>query len=158
MERLVKDYENDDSVVVGAGTVMTLEQANEAYDAGAQFLVSPHFSPEIAEFAVDKKTYYMPGCATVTEVVTAMNAGCEIIKIFPGGQLGTSFIKNIHGPIPEVNLMPSGGVSLDNIKEWKEAGAISVGVGSALSQKVKESGYESVTEISKQFISALEDE
>lgn len=157
MKYLIHEYENDDTVVVGAGTVMTTKQAQAAYDVGAQFLVSPHFSEAIADFAVKNKINYIPGCATVTEIVRAMDAGCEIIKVFPGGQLGPSFIKNVHGPIPEVNLMPSGGVSIDNIKEWKNCGAVAVGVGSALSRKVDEKGYESVSEISRKFINALEE-
>lgn len=158
MKNLIKEYTEDETVVVGAGTVMNVDHAQAAYDVGAKFLVSPHFSSEVAKFAVDHEIDYMPGCATVTEIVRAMGAGCEIIKVFPGGQLGPSFIKNVHGPIPEVNLMPSGGVSLDNIKEWKDSGAVSVGVGSALSSEVEEKGYKSVTEISKQFIAALEGE
>lgn len=156
MKDLIEEYADDATVVVGAGTVMNVDQAQAAYDVGAKFLVSPHFSAEVAEFAINHEIDYMPGCATVTEIVRAMDSNCEIIKVFPGGQLGPSFIKNVHGPIPEVNLMPSGGVSLDNIKEWKDAGAASVGIGSALSSKVEEKGYESVTDISKQFIVALE--
>jgi 2-dehydro-3-deoxyphosphogluconate aldolase/(4S)-4-hydroxy-2-oxoglutarate aldolase len=155
---LVEDYKDDDSVVVGAGTVMTLDLAKEAHEAGAEFLVSPHFSPEIAEYAREVDTYYMPGCGTVTEVVNAMDAGCDIVKVFPGGILGSGFIKDVHGPIPEAQLMPSGGVSLDNIAEWKENGAVSVGVGSALSRDVAEKGYESVTENAKEFVSKLEEE
>lgn len=156
MKDLIEEYAEDATVVVGAGTVMNVDQAQAAYNVGAKFLVSPHFSPEVAEFAINHEIDYMPGCATVTEIVRAMDFKCEIIKVFPGGQLGPSFIKNVHGPIPEVNLMPSGGVSLDNIKEWKDAGAASVGVGSALSSEVEEKGYESVTEIAKQFVAALE--
>ena len=156
MKDLVEEYKNDDSVVVGAGTVMTLELAKEAHEAGAEFLVSPHFSPEIAEYANEVDTFYMPGCGTVTEVVNAMNAGCEIIKVFPGGILGSGFIKDVHGPIPEAKLMPSGGVSLDNIAEWKANGAVSVGVGSALSKDVAEKGYGSVTENAKEFVSRLQ--
>ena len=155
---LIAEYKEDETVVVGAGTVMTLDLAKEAHEAGAEFLVSPHFSKEIAEYAREVGTYYMPGCGTVTEVVTAMNAGCEIIKIFPGGVLGSGFIKDVHGPIPEAQLMPSGGVSLDNIAEWRANGAVAVGVGSALSKDVLEKGYESVTENAKEFISKLDKE
>lgn len=152
---LVEEYKNDETVVVGAGTVMTLELAKEAHEAGAKFLVSPHYSAEIAEFAKEVDTFYMPGTGTVTEVVTAMSAGCEIIKVFPGGILGSGFIKDVHGPIPEAQLMPSGGVSLDNIAEWKANGAVAVGVGSALSRDVAEKGYESVTENAKEFVSKI---
>lgn len=148
---LAEEYEDNEEVVVGAGTVMNLDIAQEAYEAGAKFLVSPHFDPEIADFANEKDVYYMPGCATATEIVTAMNAKCEIIKVFPGGVLGPNFISDIHGPIPQVNLMPSGGVSIDNIETWMEKGAVAVGVGSALSKEVADKGYESVINIAREF-------
>lgn len=156
IKRLLEEFKDDETVVVGAGTVMTLDLAKEAVEAGAQFLVSPHFSQEIADYANEVNIHYMPGCATATEIVAAMNAGCEIIKLFPGGQLGAGFIKDIHGPIPEVKLMPSGGVSLDNIDTWIENGAVSVGVGSALSRDVAEKGYESVTETAEKFVAAAQ--
>jgi len=158
IKNLVGEYKDDNSVVIGAGTVMTLDLAKEAHEAGAKFLVSPHFSPEIAEYAQEVDTYYMPGTGSVTEIVDAMNAGCEIIKVFPGGILGPDFIKSVHGPIPEAQLMPSGGVSLDNITDWKANGAVAVGVGSALSREVEEKGYESVTEIAQQFVLKLHEE
>lgn len=157
IKKIIDEYKNDETVVIGAGTVMTVEMAKEAHEAGADFLVSPHFSAEIAKFAREHKIYYMPGCGTVTEIVTAMNEGCEIVKLFPGGLLGPGFIKDIHGPIPEAQLMPSGGVSLKNISEWRNNGAIAVGVGSALSHNVEKQGYKSVTEMAQKFKSALKE-
>lgn len=117
--------------------------------------MSPHFDADIAQFATDHQVDYMPGYATTTEIVTAMKAGCNIIKLFPGGQLGVDFIKDIYGPMPDAQLMPSGGVSLDNIKEWKEKGAVAVGIGSALSKEVDSQGFESVTGIAKKFVAAI---
>lgn len=155
--RLVRDYAGEPSVVIGAGTVMTPELATQAIEAGAAFLVSPHFSLAIQELARHHGVPYFPGCATVTEIVTAMEAGCPIIKLFPGGSLGPSFIKDVHGPIPTVELMPSGGVSMDNVSAWKKAGACAVGVGSALSAKVATEGYASVTTFAQNFMKALED-
>ncbi|MEY8461914.1 bifunctional 4-hydroxy-2-oxoglutarate aldolase/2-dehydro-3-deoxy-phosphogluconate aldolase [Streptococcus merionis] len=154
--KLIEEFSSDDSVVIGAGTVMTTDLAREAIVAGAQFLVSPHFSADIQAIAKAEGNLYFPGCATVTEVVRAMEAGCPIIKLFPGGSLGPGFIKDIHGPIPEVDVMPSGGVSIDNVASWKAAGACAVGVGSALSAKVATEGYESVTEFARAFMEALE--
>ncbi|CAN2924342.1 bifunctional 4-hydroxy-2-oxoglutarate aldolase/2-dehydro-3-deoxy-phosphogluconate aldolase [Streptococcus dysgalactiae] len=156
ISKLSDDFKDDTSVVIGAGTVMTTELAKEAIAAGAKFLVSPHFSKEIADIANQEDNLYFPGCATATEIVTAMNASCPIIKVFPGGVVGPGFIKDIHGPIPEVDLMPSGGVSVDNVKEWKNAGAVAVGVGSALASKVATEGYDSVTRIAQSFVSALD--
>lgn len=155
IQKLSDDFKNDPSVVIGAGTVMTTDLAQEAIDAGAKFLVSPHFDEAIATLALDHENLYFPGCATATEVVRAMKSGCQIIKLFPGGIVGPGFIKDIHGPIPEVNLMPSGGVSVDNVADWKKAGAVAVGVGSALASKVSTDGYKSVTAIAKSFVEAV---
>ena len=107
-------YAKKSEVVIGAGTIMTVELAKEAIAAGAEFLVSPHYDAHIQKVAHEAHIDYFPGCATTTEIVQAMNGGAKIIKLFPGGVLGPSFIKDIHGPIPNVNLMPSGGVCLAN--------------------------------------------
>lgn len=159
-ERVIHDlrceFSDDLSVIVGAGTVMTTDLAQKAIGAGAKFLVSPHFSEAIQALAGQQEVLYFPGCATATEIVSAQTAGCPIIKLFPGGILGPNFIKDIHGPIPEVNLMPSGGVSVANVLAWKKAGACAVGIGSALASKVAEGGYESVTEIARSFVEAVE--
>ena len=112
---MIEEFKDDKKVIVGAGTVMNLDHAALAKAAGAKFLVSPHFSPEIAKFAVENDIEYSPGCGTVTEVVNATAAGAKIVKLFPGGTIGKGFIQAIHGPIPEVNLMPSGGVSASNV-------------------------------------------
>ncbi|MBK0347158.1 bifunctional 4-hydroxy-2-oxoglutarate aldolase/2-dehydro-3-deoxy-phosphogluconate aldolase [Aerococcaceae bacterium zg-ZJ1578] len=156
--QLSEEFADDSSVVIGAGTVMNTELAEQAIAAGAKFLVSPHFSQDIQIVAKVHENLYFPGCATATEIVTASEAGCPIIKLFPGGVLGPGFIKDIHGPIPEVNLMPSGGVSLDNVAAWKKAGACAVGIGSALASKVATDGYNSVTEIAEAFVKAAGDE
>ncbi|HFI0039720.1 TPA: bifunctional 4-hydroxy-2-oxoglutarate aldolase/2-dehydro-3-deoxy-phosphogluconate aldolase [Streptococcus suis] len=156
IKELQVEFSDDSSVVIGAGTVMNLELAQAAIDAGASFLVSPHFDKEIQDLAQEAEVFYFPGCATATEIVTASQAGCPIIKLFPGGVLGPGFIKDIHGPIPDVDLMPSGGVSVENVADWKKAGACAVGVGSALASRVQAEGYESVTTIARSFVAALE--
>ncbi|HEM6509093.1 bifunctional 4-hydroxy-2-oxoglutarate aldolase/2-dehydro-3-deoxy-phosphogluconate aldolase [Streptococcus suis] len=156
IKELQEEFSDDSSVVIGAGTVMNLELAQAAIDAGASFLVSPHFDKEIQDLAQEAEVFYFPGCATATEIVTASQAGCPIIKLFPGGVLGPGFIKDIHGPVPQVDLMPSGGVSVENIADWKKAGACAVGVGSALASRVQAEGYESVTTIARSFVAALE--
>ncbi|HFU4000485.1 TPA: bifunctional 4-hydroxy-2-oxoglutarate aldolase/2-dehydro-3-deoxy-phosphogluconate aldolase [Streptococcus suis] len=156
IKELQEEFSDDSSVVIGAGTVMNLELAQAAIDAGTSFLVSPHFDKEIQDLAQEAEVLYFPGCATATEIVTASQAGCPIIKLFPGGVLGPGFIKDIHGPIPDVDLMPSGGVSVENVADWKKAGACAVGVGSALASRVQAEGYESVTTIARGFVAALE--
>ncbi|MDG3333954.1 bifunctional 4-hydroxy-2-oxoglutarate aldolase/2-dehydro-3-deoxy-phosphogluconate aldolase [Streptococcus suis] len=156
IKELQEEFSDDSSVVIGAGIVMNLKLAQAAIDAGASFLVSPHFDKEIQDLAQEAEVFYFPGCATATEIVTASQAGCPIIKLFPGGVLGPGFIKDIHGPVPDVNLMPSGGVSVENVADWKKAGACAVGVGSALASRVQAEGYESVTTIARSFVAALE--
>ncbi|VOF81788.1 2-keto-3-deoxy-6-phosphogluconate aldolase [Streptococcus pneumoniae] len=156
IKELQEEFSDDSSVVIGAGTVMNLNLAQEAIGAGASFLVSPHFDKKIQELAQETGVLYFPGCATATEIVTASQAGCSIIKLFPGGVLGPGFIKDIHGPVPEVDLMPSGGVSVDNVADWKKAGACAVGIGSALASRVRAEGYDSVTLIARSFVAALE--
>ncbi|HFU3939548.1 bifunctional 4-hydroxy-2-oxoglutarate aldolase/2-dehydro-3-deoxy-phosphogluconate aldolase [Streptococcus suis] len=156
IKELQEEFSDDSSVVIGAGTVMNLKLAQAAIDAGASFLVSPHFDKEIQDLAQEAEVFYFPGCATATEIVTASQAGCPIIKLFPGGVLGPGFIKDIHGPVPQVDLMPSGGVSVENVADWKKAGACAVGVGSALASRVQAEGYESVTMIARSFVAALE--
>ncbi|HEL1711951.1 TPA: bifunctional 4-hydroxy-2-oxoglutarate aldolase/2-dehydro-3-deoxy-phosphogluconate aldolase [Streptococcus suis] len=156
IKELQEEFSDDSSVVIGAGTVMNLKLAQAAIDAGASFLVSPHFDKEIQDLAQEAEVFYFPGCATATEIVTASQAGCPIIKLFPGGVLGPGFIKDIHGPVPQVDLMPSGGVSVENVADWKKAGACAVGVGSALASRVQAEGYESVTTIARSFVASLE--
>ncbi|MFI3065727.1 bifunctional 4-hydroxy-2-oxoglutarate aldolase/2-dehydro-3-deoxy-phosphogluconate aldolase [Streptococcus suis] len=156
IKELQEEFSDDSSVVIGAGTVMNLKLAQAAIDAGASFLVSPHFDKEIQDLAQEAEVFYFPGCATATEIVTASQAGCPIIKLFPGGVLGPGFIKDIHGPVPQVDLMPSGGVSVENVADWKKAGACAVGVGSDLASRVQAEGYESVTTIARSFVAALE--
>lgn len=120
--------------------------AGQTDKAGAKFLVSPHCSEEIAAYA--------PGCATVTEVVKATKMGAMIIKLFPSEAIGKNFIKAVHDPLPNVNLMPSGGVLIDNVREWEKAGACAIGIGGALTEKVSEEGYQSISRLARVFVEA----
>lgn len=147
---LYNKYKNTD-MVVGAGTVMDEVTARIAIISGAKFIVSPNLVPEIAKTCNTYGIPYLPGCATVTEISEAMKLGVDVAKVFPGGILGASFIKNVHGPIPHAEMMPSGGVSIENMNEWMENGAWAVGVGSALTKGL-ENNYEVVTENTKKFV------
>lgn len=149
---LSKEYAASD-MVVGAGTVMDAITARIAIIAGAEFIVSPNFVPEISKVCNTYSIPYLPGCGTVTEIGHAIETGVEVVKVFPGGILGPSFIKDVHGPIPHVEMMPSGGVSLDNMHEWVNNGAWAVGIGSALTKELADKGYDSVTEKAEQFVS-----
>ena len=147
----------DSSVMIGAGTVLDVATANEAILAGAQFIVSPHFDARISSVCNRYAIPYLPGCGSVTEIVTAMENGADVVKLFPGGLLGASFIQDVHGPLPFAEMMPSGGVSIDNLDQWIAAGAWAVGVGSALTKDVATAGYESVEVIAKSFIDKVTD-
>ncbi len=151
IEKLVEEFKDTD-MVIGAGTVMDDVTARIAIMSGARFIVSPNFVPEISTICNRYAIPYLPGCGSVTEISNAMATGVEVVKVFPGGVLGPSFVKDIHGPIPQVALMPSGGVSLENMETWMKNGAWAVGIGSALTKDVAVNGYESVTEQAKKFI------
>lgn len=151
IKRLAKEFKEQD-MVVGAGTVMDAVTARLAIIAGAEFIVSPNFVLEISKVCNTYAVPYLPGCGSVTEIGEAMKSGVEVVKVFPGGILGSEFIKNIHGPIPYAEMMPSGGVSLENMHEWLENGAWAVGIGSALTKELDNKGYASVTELSKKFV------
>ena len=158
---VIRGKSSDDAIEISKhsvlGGIKNIEVTYTTPDASKAISELKAFYANETEVAHEAHIDYFPGCATTTEIVQAMNGGAKIIKLFPGGVLGPSFIKDIHGPIPHVNLMPSGGVSLANIKEWKEKGAVAVGVGSALGAKVATEGYESVTRIAKEFVTELED-
>lgn len=152
IKELAKTYKNTD-MVVGAGTVMDAITARIAIIAGAEFIVSPNLVPEISTVCNTYGIPYLPGCGSVTEVADAMATGVEVVKVFPGGIFGPAFIKNVHGPIPHVEMMPSGGVSLDNMDKWMDNGAWAVGIGSALTKNLEEEGFASVKEEAEKFVS-----
>jgi len=126
-------------LILGAGTVADSETAKLCIDAGAEFIVSHCFSEEVAKLCNRYGVAYMPGVGTVTEIVRAMEWGSEVVKAFPGEVLGPKFIKAVHGPLPNAQIMPIGGVSPSNLEDWFKAGAFAVGLGSAL---VKPEGRE----------------
>lgn len=154
MRQLADEFVDTD-MVVGAGTVLDEVAARIAILNGAKFIVSPSFNKKIAKICNIYTIPYLPGCGTITEVSQALEAGCEVVKLFPGGLLGPGFIKDLHGPIPWVEAMPSGGVSLDNMDQWIANGAWSVGVGSALTKNLKDGGYDAVTASAKEFADKL---
>ncbi|MCL2611544.1 MAG: bifunctional 4-hydroxy-2-oxoglutarate aldolase/2-dehydro-3-deoxy-phosphogluconate aldolase [Defluviitaleaceae bacterium] len=141
--------------IIGAGTVLTKEQAIEVIENGAQFVVSPCFVPEVVEVCNEKGVVCLPGIGTATEAYNAYSLGCEVVKAFPGDVLGTSFIKSIKGPMPFIDCMPSGGVSLNNIKEWFENGAYAVSIGGALYEGVTMENLELISERVKEYLEAV---
>ncbi len=149
------DMYTEDQIILGAGTVMDSETARIAILAGAQYIVSPYFDEKTAKLCNRYRVPYMPGCMTIKEVVTAMEAGADIIKIFPGEAFGPKIIKAINGPVPQARMMPTGGVSVDNVGEWIKAGAVAVGAGGALTAGAKTGDYAAITETAKKFVANI---
>ena len=142
-------------MLIGAGTVLDSETARIAILAGANYIISPGFDPETAKLCNRYQIPYMPGCMTITEMLRAMEAGCDIVKLFPGSAFGPDFVKAIKGPLPQVNIMPTGGVNIDNADQWIKAGCVAVGAGSDLTGPAKTDDYEGVTQLAKQFVAKV---
>ncbi len=132
--RVIEDISRKygDSIILGAGTVLDSETARIALLSGAEFIVSPHFNPEVTRLCNRYRKASMAGILTITEAVEAMEAGVDILKLFPGDLFGPAFIKDIRGPLPYAQIMPTGGVSAENAGDWIRAGAVAVGAGSSL--------------------------
>lgn len=137
--------------LLGAGSVLDPETARHAILSGAQFIVSPSLNPETATVCNRYGIPYLPGCMTIKEMIQALETGCDVIKLFPSSQFPPSFIRSINGPLPNVKVMPTGGVNLDNITEWLEAGAVAVGISSDLNRAYQNGGYDSVVELCSEY-------
>ena len=118
--------------LLGAGTVIDPETARAVIDAGAQFVISPVFRRAVLAVCHERGVPFAPGCFTPTEILDAHEAGADIVKVFPATALGPQYIKDVRAPMPQVKLMPTGGVSPDNAGEWIRAGAVAVAAGSSL--------------------------
>jgi 2-dehydro-3-deoxyphosphogluconate aldolase / (4S)-4-hydroxy-2-oxoglutarate aldolase len=121
-----------DRILLGAGTVLTEEDAKECIDIGAKFLLAPVYSHEILQLCREENVLYIPGCYTPTEIYNAYSNGAELIKVFPAGGLKESYIKDVLAPLDMLNLLPTGGVNHQNINRFLKAGAKAVGLGSSL--------------------------
>lgn len=135
---VIKALKDEKNMIVGAGTVLDATTARIAILAGAEFIVSPAFDEETAKLCNLYQVPYMPGCMTITEMTKAMEYGSEIIKLFPGSAFGPSFVKAVKAPLPQVNIMPTGGVSLENMEEWFANGVVAVGAGGKLASGTDE--------------------
>jgi 2-dehydro-3-deoxyphosphogluconate aldolase/(4S)-4-hydroxy-2-oxoglutarate aldolase len=138
-------------ILLGAGTVLDPETARIAILAGAQFVVSPALNPETARLCNRYQVPYMPGAGTIGEVIEAMECGADIVKVFPGEILGPAFVKAVKGPLPQAQLMPTGGVSLENVADWIHAGSVAVGVGGNLTAGAKTGDFALITQLALQF-------
>jgi len=158
-ERVIRALaaEFKDEMLIGAGTVLDSATARVAILAGANYIISPGFDPDVAKLCNKYQIPYMPGCMTITEMIKAMEAGCDIIKLFPGSAFGPDFVKAVKGPLPQVNIMPTGGVNVDNADQWIKAGCVAVGAGSDLTGPAKSGDYAGVTELAMQFVAKVKE-
>lgn len=145
------------SIVLGMGTLTEPEQVERAQAAGAQFLVSPHCDPMLGERMVASALPAMIGALTPTEVVQAHRLGADVVKLFPGSLGGPAYLQSLRGPFPHIRMMPTGGVSLSNVAQWFQAGAVAVGVGSELCPAAwaEEGRFDAITARAKEFVAAV---
>jgi len=143
--------------LLGAGTVTDVATARAVIDAGARFVVGPVFRPEVIAACHERDVAAMPGCFSPTEILAAHECGADIVKVFPATMLGPQFLKDVRAPLPQVKLMPTGGVTLDNAGDWLRAGAVAVGLGSALLDvKAIESGrFEVITANARRVVASV---
>ena len=146
-----------DGFLLGAGTVTDAATAHAVIDAGAAFVVSPVFKPEVVAAGHARDVAVMPGCFSPTEILAAHESGADIVKLFPASALGPGFIKDLRGPLPQVKLMPTGGVTLDNAADWIRAGAAAVGVGSALvdARAIDGGRWDEITASARELVAAI---
>jgi 2-dehydro-3-deoxyphosphogluconate aldolase/(4S)-4-hydroxy-2-oxoglutarate aldolase len=156
--QLVKEMGKD--ILVGAGTVLDAETAQRCIDAGAEFLVSPGFDAATVKLANAQGKLIMAGSLTPTEVITAWKAGADIVKIFPCGNVGgPKYIKALKGPLPQVPMVPTGGVNLQTAVDFIKAGAEALGIGGELvsSAAMKAGNYAEITEKAKQYVALVKE-
>ncbi len=151
VDKLNKKYGN--SIILGMGTLTEMEQPKLAKEAGAKFLVSPHTELELAKAMGSTGLPTMMGALTPSEFVRSYQLGSDVVKLFPGSLGGVNYLKSLRGPFPNIPVMPTGGVSLENLSEWFAAGVFAVGVGSALFPKnwVNENRFSEISARAEEF-------
>lgn len=156
---VIKEFKSamKDEVLVGAGTVLDPETARAVILAGAEFIVTPTLNLRVIEMCRRYGKIIIAGAFTPTEILTAWEAGADIVKVFPVTMGGPQYLRDIRGPLPQINLVPTGGVSLENTPDFIRAGAVAVAVGTSLVDKtaLSEGKYDLITEKAKRFIEAV---
>jgi len=158
IKELTQKYK--DEIIMGAGTILDPETARAALLAGAQFIVSPALNLDVIQLAHRYSAVVVPGAMTPTEILTAWNAGADMVKVFPAAQLGgPEYLKAIRGPLPQVLLVPTGGVNLQNAAAFIKAGATALGVGGELVDKkaIKEKKFNIITENTRAYLKAIKE-
>jgi 2-dehydro-3-deoxyphosphogluconate aldolase/(4S)-4-hydroxy-2-oxoglutarate aldolase len=152
IKQLSQMYKDDAEVCIGAGTVLDAPTARLAILAGAKYIVSPSFDQETAILCNRYGVPYIPGCMTIKEIVNAMEAGSEMIKLFPGSAFGPGYVGAIKSPLPQVSLMVTGGVKLDNLDQWFDAGVDAIGVGGELNKLGEQGQFDEITRIASEYV------
>jgi 2-dehydro-3-deoxyphosphogluconate aldolase/(4S)-4-hydroxy-2-oxoglutarate aldolase len=155
IEDLAREYAKGE-ILLGAGTVLDPETARIAILSGAQYIISPYLDAATIRLCNRYRVACMPGVMTPKEAVEAMEAGADILKVFPANLFGPNIIKSLLGPLPQAKLMPTGGVSADNAAQWIQAGAVALGAGSELTKGVKTGNYTEITETARRYVQAIE--
>ena len=155
IEAMAEKYKDNQEVVIGAGTVLDPETARAAILAGASYIVAPSLNLDTIRLCNRYCVPVIPGVMTPTEAVSALEAGCGLLKIFPGNVMGPGAISSFRGPLPQADYMPTGGVDVDNIDQWMKAGACAVGTGSSLTKGAKTGNYQAVTKKAEEFVTAV---
>ncbi|HJZ77262.1 MAG TPA: bifunctional 4-hydroxy-2-oxoglutarate aldolase/2-dehydro-3-deoxy-phosphogluconate aldolase [Vicinamibacterales bacterium] len=140
--------------LLGAGTVVDARTAHAVIDSGATFVVSPVFRPEVIDACHERDVPAIPGCFTPTEILGAHDAGADLIKVFPATALGPQYLKDVLAPLPQVKLVPTGGVTVHNAGDWIRAGAAAVGIGSALldATAIAAGRYQAITALAEDLV------
>lgn len=148
-----------DEALIGVGSVTSAMVANQAIDAGAQYVVCPIFKTEIIGAAHRAEVPCLPGAFTPTEIITATDHGADMVKVFPAGRLGPKFFKDVLAPLPHLKLTPTGGVNLDTAAEFIQAGAVTLGVGSAMVPKaaVAAGDFAQITDLAGRYVQIVAD-
>ena len=148
---------NESDLLIGAGTILNRQQAHEAVDASARFLVSPCVLPEVIDAAHELQVAVIPGAFTPTEIYTAHSLGADIVKIFPAVRFGPEYLRAVRGPLPHIPIMPTSGVDASNVAEWFGAGAVAVGAVSSVLDPVliRNGDWNELTNRAREFIDAV---
>ena len=154
IKELARRYKNEE-IYLGAGTVLDPETARAAILAGASYVVSPSLNPDVMRMCNRYRVPIMPGASTIRDIIECMELGADVIKIFPGDAYSPNIIKSFKGPLPQGQYMPTGGVSLSNVKDWLAAGAYAVGTGSNLTAGAKTGDFNAVTAEAKKFVDEI---
>ena len=143
-----------DSAVIGVGSVLDAETARAAILAGARYILSPTLNLDVIQMAHRYDCVAVPGAMTPTEILAAWSTGADVVKVFPANHFGPQYFRDIHGPLPQVKLTPTGGVDLNSAADWIKAGAVAIGVGSSLVKKELINGgkWDELSALAKQYV------